>query len=149
MYTSVTKTGTSANRSSLMETETMQKNGASLKSLMSRRNFKGYLLFVTIFLLTSLNLFGQELISRGNLVTASKTRSGYPASRITDGDISKGWQAGDYPPQWVQIDLQNYYDISRIELVPNVTPSGIVTRQKISVSEDSLVWNEIENKKNN
>ena len=105
---------------------------------------KKVLFSVFILFLLSGNLLGQELISRGKPAVASRTDRNYPTINITDGNTETFWNAGGYAPQWVQIDLQNNYNISSIRLNPEITPSGR-TVQKISVSEDLKVWKEIDN----
>jgi len=103
-----------------------------------------YLLFFSILLSLSLNLHGQELISRGKPVTASNTYNSASSTKfVTDGSVENFWNAGGYAPQWVQIDLQNNYDISSIKLIPETDRRG-KTVQKISVSEDLKDWKEID-----
>ena len=105
---------------------------------------KKVLFSVFILFLFSGNLLGQELISRGKPVTASNTYNSANSPKfVTDGSVENCWNAGGYAPQWVQIDLQNNYDISSIKLVPETDRRG-KTVQKISVSEDLKAWKEID-----
>ena len=40
-------------------------------------------------------------------VTASKSLADQPAVFAVDDDTVTQWGAGDMPPQWIQVDLQN------------------------------------------
>jgi len=105
---------------------------------------KNVLLCISILFLSSANLIGQELVSRGKPVTASRTYTGSSPAYVTDGNTATFWNSGGGAPKSVQIDLQNNYDISSIKLNPQMTPSG-KTVQKIYVSEDLNIWREIDN----
>jgi len=132
-----------ANFGGAMEADTISKHGRSSKSQTSRGHFNACLLFVAI-LLTSFNLLGQELISKGKPVTASKTHPTTTPAGITDGTLATGWNAGASAPQTVQIDLQGNYDISSINLFPQLDRAGKLV-QKIYMSEDLKNWKEIDN----
>ncbi|MDR2972865.1 MAG: discoidin domain-containing protein [Bacteroidales bacterium] len=104
---------------------------------------KKVLLSVFILFFLFFNTFGQELISRGKPVTASRTYNPGSPKFVNDGDIETAWNAGAHAPQWIQIDLQNNYDISSIKLIPETDRRGN-TVQKIFVSEDLKDWKEID-----
>ncbi|MGH2581296.1 MAG: discoidin domain-containing protein [Anaerolineales bacterium] len=41
-----------------------------------------------------------------------------------DGDFGTLWSSGDFPTQWIEIDLGEPYDIAEIRLVPSQFPDG-------------------------
>jgi hypothetical protein len=61
------------------------------------------------------------LLSRGAPVTASA--HGGEAKAITDGTDAL-WNAGGYPPQWVEIDLGSAAIVHHIDVVPEQKPAG-------------------------
>ena len=61
------------------------------------------------------------LLSRGAAVTASAHQS--DAKAITDGTDAL-WNAGGYPPQWVEIDLGAAATVHHIRVVPEQKPGG-------------------------
>ena len=59
-------------------------------------------------------------------VTASAYDPSGPPVRAVDGRIDDAWQSGAYPSQWIEIDLGQEVDISRIRLIAAEQPEGIV-----------------------
>ena len=57
-------------------------------------------------------------------VTASKSLADQPAEFAVDDDPATQWGAGDMPPQWIQVDLQNTYQVSEIRLLVSQWPEG-------------------------
>lgn len=55
-------------------------------------------------------------IARGKLVTASNEYSGNPASLAVDGDWWSYWSSGDFPSQWIEVDLGSVQRVSEIDL---------------------------------
>jgi chitodextrinase/photosystem II stability/assembly factor-like uncharacterized protein len=58
-----------------------------------------------------------------------------------DGDKSVGnmWNAGNYAPQWIYVDLQQNYDIAQIRLYVEQYPDGNTTHN-IYTSQDASNW---------
>jgi hypothetical protein len=61
------------------------------------------------------------LLSRGAPVSASAHAS--EAKAITDGTDAV-WNAGGYPPQWVEIDLGSAAIVHHVSVVPEQKPAG-------------------------
>jgi len=71
-----------------------------------------------------------ELVSREAPVSASRTQGS--ASRITDGNSgSAGWNSGEHPPQWVEIELPQSEWIHHIMLLPLQNPEVAQTQHQI------------------
>ncbi len=100
-------------------------------------------IIVVLLFMTSKFGVSQSNIAINKLVTASKTHSSSNTSDLVDGKLSTGWNAGAYAPQWVSIDLDGQYDISRIELIPSLSPAGNTT-QEIFVSTDLSSWKSVD-----
>jgi len=51
-----------------------------------------------------------------------------PPSRAVDGDTlsSKGWNAGDGVPQWIEIDLGAHFSVACLRLLADMLPDGQV-----------------------
>ncbi len=61
--------------------------------------------------------------------TASATSPGFTANAVIDGNLNSNWSAGDYAPQWIEIDLGQNYSISKIRLNPSQSPAGNTIHQ--------------------
>ena len=57
-------------------------------------------------------------------VTVSKSLADQPAAFAVDDDPATQWGAGDMPPQWIQVDLQNSYRVTEIRLLVAQYPEG-------------------------
>ncbi len=65
-----------------------------------------------------------ENIALGKTATASMEYENHPAGLAVDGDVETNWIAGEGPPQWIEVDLQNPSVIGKIQLVVDQDPSG-------------------------
>jgi hypothetical protein len=77
---------------------------------------------------------GSGNLALGKPVTASNTEPGSPTTRAVDGLMWNSWSAGDFPTQWIEIDLGAPVSIARIRLFVSQYPNGpstheILTRQ--------------------
>ena len=61
--------------------------------------------------------------------SASKSYPGYPATNAIDENIATAWGAGDMPPQWIELDLGQYYTVSSMRFNVEKTPTGNATHQ--------------------
>ncbi len=61
--------------------------------------------------------------------SASKAYPGYPATNAIDENIATAWGAGDMPPQWIELDLGQYYTVSSMRFNIEKTPTGNATHQ--------------------
>jgi len=69
-------------------------------------------------------------------VTASKSLTEEPPSQVVDDNAGTQWSAGEGPVQWIQIDLQGQYRITKIELLISQYPAGdTVHRVQVRASE--------------
>ena len=57
-------------------------------------------------------------------VTASLSLPEQPPSQAVDDNVGTHWGAGEGPTQWIQIDLQGTYRITKIELLISQDPIG-------------------------
>jgi hypothetical protein len=67
--------------------------------------------------------FGQN-IALGKPTTVSSSLPDNQAAMAVDGLLRKWWGAGDYPPQWIEIDLQAPSSIGKIRLAVSQSPDG-------------------------
>ena len=51
-----------------------------------------------------------------------------PPERAVDGNLSNWWGAGGPIPQWIEVDLEGLYSISRIKII-NQGPTGVASYQ--------------------
>ncbi len=56
--------------------------------------------------------------------TASNSAANNPATAAIDGDLKTQWNAGGAPPQWIQIDLGEASNLSKVRLNVLQTPAG-------------------------
>jgi hypothetical protein len=56
--------------------------------------------------------------------TASRSEAGRGPEFAVDGDPGTHWSAGDFPTQWIQIDLEGPIEVARIELIVTQYPDG-------------------------
>jgi hypothetical protein len=74
--------------------------------------------------------------------TASASYSTSTPDKAIDGDIETSWNAGNYAPQWIKVDLGNTFTISSINLVVAQAPAGNTTHN-VSVSDDNITWTQV------
>jgi hypothetical protein len=67
---------------------------------------------------------GLRNVARGRPVEASAQEPVSPAASAVDGDTTTSWNAGQFGPQWIEIDLGAPYTISAIRLGIAQTPRG-------------------------
>ena len=60
----------------------------------------------------------------GRPVRASRIASGFDPSLAVDGDSGTLWSAGEFPTQWIEIDLEAPRNILEIRLIPSQYPAG-------------------------
>jgi hypothetical protein len=63
-------------------------------------------------------------LALGRPATASRSDPGSPPSEAVDGLYDTSWNAGDFAPQWIQIDLGTAQTIGRIRLIVAQNPPG-------------------------
>jgi Cellulase (glycosyl hydrolase family 5)/F5/8 type C domain len=68
-------------------------------------------------------------VAAGKSVMASRSVAGSQPSNAADGDPSTWWVSGAFPPQWVEIDLGQPYDIQTIRLQLAQDPAGNTVQQ--------------------
>lgn len=70
-------------------------------------------------------LSNNKNIALGKPATASSWYVGFPPGNAVDGKIEGWWGSGDFAPQWIEIDLQDSYSISKIRMATSQTPAGV------------------------
>jgi hypothetical protein len=68
-------------------------------------------------------------LAYGKPVTASKALAGFPPDQAVDGIFSTWWGAGDFAPQWIEVDLGAAYAIARIRFSISQDPEGSTRHQ--------------------
>lgn len=63
-------------------------------------------------------------LALGRPATASRSDPGSPPSDAVDGLYDTSWNAGDFAPQWIQIDLGTAQTVGRIRLIVAQNPPG-------------------------
>ncbi|MBN1598071.1 MAG: amidohydrolase family protein [Bacteroidales bacterium] len=63
------------------------------------------------------------------LISTSDYLEGNTPDLAYDNDEETYWNASDYPPQWILIDLQQNYHIESIDLVVDMWPEGYTVHQ--------------------
>jgi hypothetical protein len=59
----------------------------------------------------------------------SKALPGYSGDLAVDGDPGTWWSSGDFPPQWIEIDLESGRNILSIRLIPSQSPPGFTVHR--------------------
>jgi len=82
-----------------------------------------------------------DLPTSGNLalgasIRASHSLSSEPAGRAVDGNDSTSWNSGDFPPQWIELDLGAPAAITEIRLLVTQDPNGN-TQHRILLGSDA------------
>lgn len=60
----------------------------------------------------------------GAEVTASRALEGFPPEAAVDGDSETWWGAGDFAPQWLELELAAPIDVAEVSLVVGQSPDG-------------------------
>jgi hypothetical protein len=71
---------------------------------------------------------GRE-ITRRSPTGASKSVPGATSAMAVDGVNATLWNAGDFSPQWIEVDLRGSVTITRLRLVTAQTPPGLTTHR--------------------
>jgi beta-glucanase (GH16 family) len=96
----------------------------------------------TIFAVMSFAATDAKLLSDGKPVTASSTAGkDFLATNAVDGDTTTRWRSEPRDPQWLQIDLRQRANVSRVVL--NWDRHGYAAAYQIQVSDDAQSWSTI------
>jgi hypothetical protein len=75
----------------------------------------------------------QELLVSQNLgggaYSASATYPANPTTMAFDGDLFNQWNAGNFPTQWIEVNLQQTFALGRVRLHIEQSPNGQTTHQ--------------------
>jgi hypothetical protein len=90
-----------------------------------------------------------DTVSANMLVSQNLGSSAYSASNSVnsipedafDGDLFNQWNAGTYcfPVQWIQVDLQQKYDMDEVKLYIEQTPTNQITEHRVFIL-DSIIF---------
>jgi predicted amidohydrolase YtcJ len=69
------------------------------------------------------------------IVTVSNYLNDQKPGKAFDSDEESSWGAGDYPPQYIQVDLLKNTTLERIELVVDQFPAGFTRHQVLGAQE--------------
>jgi hypothetical protein len=79
--------------------------------------------------------------------TASNQQAEFPASQAVDGDPNTIWNAGSWPPQWIEVDLGDPKAVDEIDLVVSQFPDSQTTHRvygKASASDPYTLLHEFD-----
>ena len=77
-------------------------------------------------------------VALGKFAIASAELSGNEANKAVDGSPWTIWNSGDYPPQWIAIDLGAPYSVSKIRASIAQLPDGITTHSFLTAGPNPL-----------
>lgn len=63
-------------------------------------------------------------IALGKPAQASSWYVGFAPGNAVNGHLEDWWGSGDFAPQWIEIDLQASYTVSKIRMSTSQTPPG-------------------------
>jgi hypothetical protein len=78
-----------------------------------------------------------ENVALNRPVRVSHTAYGYSKAYAVDGDPRTQWSSGAGPTQWIEIDLQDNYDIAEISLVPGLVMPGVTIHRVLGTAAAS------------
>lgn len=97
------------------------------------------MLFLSVFLMSAAQ--GQNIALNKPVTTSSNDESGtMPGSNAVDGNTTTRWASDWSDPQWIDIDLQATYDISKVVLR---WETAAAKAYQIQVSSDNTNWTSI------
>jgi hypothetical protein len=73
--------------------------------------------------------FLENNIALGKSVRASRTLPGFPPENAVNGTGDDWWGAGDFAPQWIEIDLGQASTVRLIRLMTSQSPAGETRHQ--------------------
>jgi len=79
-------------------------------------------------------------LALGKSASASNEYSGNPASLAVDGDLSTYWSAGNYPPQWIEVDLGSVQTVGEIDLAVTQLPDSFTVHDVYGRADASQPW---------
>jgi PASTA domain len=77
-------------------------------------------------------------VALGKAAYASQEIPGNEASMAVDGSPWTYWNSGDYPPQWIAIDLGAPYPLSAIRALITQLPDGVTTHSLLTAGPNPL-----------
>ena len=84
--------------------------------------------------------FFERNLAFGKTVAASRALPGNPASYAVNGSGADWWGAGDFAPQWIEIDLGQPATVRLIRLIASQSPAGRTVHEvRVGVQQGSLV----------
>jgi hypothetical protein len=79
-------------------------------------------------------------LALGKPVSASNEYPGNPASLAVDGDWLTYWNSGDYPPQWIEVDLGLVRTVGEIDLGVTQLPDSFTVHNVYGRANTSQPW---------
>lgn len=73
--------------------------------------------------------FFENNLALNKPVRASRSLESNPASQAVNGTSNDWWGAGDFAPQWIEIDLGEPMTVGLIRLVTSQSPAGLTRHQ--------------------
>jgi PASTA domain/F5/8 type C domain len=77
-------------------------------------------------------------VALGKPAFASRELPGNEASEAVDGSPWTYWNSGDFPPQWIEVDLEAPYPLSAIRAAITQLPDGMTTHQFFTAGPNPL-----------
>jgi hypothetical protein len=79
-------------------------------------------------------------LALGKSVSASNEYPGDPASLAVDGDLFSAWVAGNFPPQWIEVDLGSVQTVGEIDLAVTQLPDSYTVHDVYGRADASQPW---------
>ena len=77
-------------------------------------------------------------VALGKPTLASRELPGNEASLAVDGSPWTYWNSGDYPPQWIEVDLEAPYPLSTIRAAITQLPDGMTAHDFLTAGPNPL-----------
>jgi hypothetical protein len=74
------------------------------------------------------------------ITTSSLESTSYPATAANDGNLSTRWSSSFSDPQWIEIDLQNTYELTGARII---WETAAAKNYQIQVSNDKVNWTSV------
>lgn len=79
-------------------------------------------------------------LALGKSASASNEYPGNPASLAVDGDWFSFWSAGNYPPQWIEVDLGSIQTVGEVDLAVTQLPDSYTVHDVYGRRDASQPW---------
>ncbi len=101
-------------------------------------------IFLALLFINPHKIEAQSLPSLNSKVTVSSFYAGTNPQALVDGNLSLGWNAGAYAPQWANLELTTPQTISFLRLMSGQSPNGQVQfKITLSAKNGTIIFTQI------